>query len=56
MATTAQHRPAHPARSTTTARPRETLAVWLASGVLTVDDEPALYVYEEAGAIAASAD
>lgn len=27
----------------------ETLRSWLASGVLTVDDEPALYVYEEAG-------
>jgi uncharacterized protein (DUF1015 family) len=27
----------------------ETLRSWLASGVLTVDEEPALYVYEEAG-------
>jgi uncharacterized protein (DUF1015 family) len=27
----------------------ETLRSWLASGVLTVDPEPALYVYEEAG-------
>ena len=27
----------------------ETLKSWLASGVLTVDTEPALYVYEEAG-------
>jgi uncharacterized protein (DUF1015 family) len=27
----------------------ETLRSWLASGVLTVDGEPALYVYEEAG-------
>lgn len=27
----------------------ETLRAWLASGVLTVDEEPALYVYEEAG-------
>ncbi len=27
----------------------ETLRSWLADGILTVDDEPALYVYEEAG-------